>query len=113
MQRQEKTGHFHVNSKKEWNIVFDGVNNRVQSNRQFTQDVRQWQKSSIEAEKNISPVSSGPYKKSKQLYTRNWSPTKYHLSIIFDPCVILKHHKHKTLYADRERTGHFHVNMEE
>ena len=26
MQRQEKTGHFHVNSKKEWNNVFNGVN---------------------------------------------------------------------------------------
>ena len=67
MQRQERTGQFHVNSKEEWNIIHDGVNHRVQSNRQFTQDIRQWHKSSIEAEKNISPASSGPYKKSKQL----------------------------------------------
>ena len=51
MQRQEKTGRFHVNSKKEWNNVFDGVHHRVQSNRQITQDIRQWHKSSIEARK--------------------------------------------------------------
>ena len=42
MQRQERTGHFHVNSKEEWNIFYDGVNDRAQSNRQFTQDLRQW-----------------------------------------------------------------------
>ena len=54
MQRQERTGHFHVNSKEEWNMLYNGVNNRVQSNRQFTQGPRQWHKSSIEAEK-ISP----------------------------------------------------------
>ena len=35
MQRQERTGQFHVNSKKEWNNAFDGVNHRVQSNRQL------------------------------------------------------------------------------
>ena len=51
MQRQERTGHFHVNSKEEWNMFDDDVNNREQSNRQFTQDLRQWHKSSIEAEK--------------------------------------------------------------
>ena len=54
MQRQERTDHFHVHSKEEWNMFYDGVNIRVQSNRQFTQDLRQWHKSSIEAEKNIS-----------------------------------------------------------
>ena len=63
MQRQEKTGHFHVNSKKEWNIVFDGVNHRVQSNRQFTHDIWQWHKSSIEAEKK-------PHKEALERATR-------------------------------------------
>ena len=67
MQRQEKTGHFHVNSKEKWNMFYDGVNNRVQSNRQFTQDLRQWHKSSIEAEKNNSQGSIGPYNTPKQL----------------------------------------------
>ena len=57
MQRQERTGHFHVNSKEEWNMFYDGVNNRVQSNRQFTQDLRQWHKSSIEAEKKSHKVA--------------------------------------------------------
>ena len=52
--RQERTGHFDVNSKEEWNIIHDGVNHRVQSNRQFTQDLRQWHKTSIEAEKNLT-----------------------------------------------------------
>ena len=32
-------------------MFYDGVKKRVQSNRQFTQDIRQWHKSSIEAEK--------------------------------------------------------------
>ena len=62
MQRQERTGHFHVNSKEEWNKLYDGVNHRVQSNRQITQGIRQWHKSSIEAEKNISQGSIGTYK---------------------------------------------------
>ena len=53
MQRQVRTGHFHVHSKEEWNMFYDGVNNRVQSNRQFTQDLRQWHKSSIEAGKKF------------------------------------------------------------
>ena len=80
MQRQERTGHFHVNSKEEWNMFDDGVNNREQSNRQFTQDLRQWHKSSIEAEK-ITPRealdfttrqnNSEPGKKSKK------SPSSY------------------------------------
>ena len=43
MQRPERTSHFHANSKEEWNMFYDGVNHRVQSNRQFTQDLRQWQ----------------------------------------------------------------------
>ena len=61
MQRQERTGHFHVNSKEEWNMLYNGLINREQSNRQFTQDLRQWHKTSIEAEKNISEGSIGPY----------------------------------------------------
>ena len=51
MQRQVRTGRFHVNSKEEWNKLYDGVNIRAQSNRQFTQDLRQWHYSSMEAEK--------------------------------------------------------------
>ena len=51
IQRQERTGHLNVNSKEEWIIVYDGVNQRVQSNRHITQDIWQWHKSSIEAEK--------------------------------------------------------------
>ena len=66
VQRQERTGQFHVNSKEEWNKLYDGVNIRVQSNRQITQDLRQWHKSSIEAEKNISQGSIGPYNTPKQ-----------------------------------------------
>ena len=38
VQRQERTGQFHVNSKEEWNKLYDGVNIRMQSNRQFTQE---------------------------------------------------------------------------
>ena len=60
--RQERTGHFHVHSKEGWNMFYDGVNIRLQSNRQFTQDWRQWHKSSIEAGKKISQGSIGPYK---------------------------------------------------
>ena len=99
MQRQERTGHFHVNSKEEWNKLYDGVNIRVQINRQITQDLRQWHKSSIEAEKNISQGSIGPYNTPKQLWT--WRKIeKISLSIMFDPCVIPKHHKHKTPDAE-------------
>ena len=36
VQRQERTGQFHVNSKEEWNKLYDGVNNRVQSKRHYT-----------------------------------------------------------------------------
>ena len=54
MQRPERTGNFHANSKEEWNIIHDGVNHRVQSSRHFTQDLRQWHKSSTEAEKKTS-----------------------------------------------------------
>ena len=99
MQRQERTGHFHVNSKEEWNMFDDGVNNRVQSNRQFTQDLRQWHKSSIEAEK-ISQWSIGPYNTPKQLYTANNVQAKIRPSNMFDPCVIPKHHEHKTPDAE-------------
>ena len=65
-QTQERTGHFQVHSKEEWNMFYNGVNNRVQSNRQFTQDLRQWHTTSIEAEKNISQGSIGPYNTPKQ-----------------------------------------------
>ena len=100
MQRQERTGHFHVNSKEEWNMFDDGVNNRVQSNRQFTQDLRQWQKSSIEDEQNISQGSIGAYNTPKQLYTGNNVQAKIRPSNMFDPCVIPKHHEHKTPDAE-------------
>ena len=60
MERQKRTGHFHVNSKEAWNMFYDGVKNRLQSNRQFTQDIWQWHKSSIEAWKK-SQGSIGPY----------------------------------------------------
>ena len=65
-QTQERTGHFHIHTKEEWNMFYNGVNNRVQSNRQFTQDLRQWHTTSIEAEKNISQGSIGPYNTPKQ-----------------------------------------------
>ena len=100
MQTQERTGHFHVHSKEEWNMFHDGVNNRVQSNRQFPQDLRQWHKSSIEAEKNISKGSIGPYNTPKQLWTGKKIDQKSGLSIMFDPCVIPKDHKQKTADAD-------------
>ena len=100
MQRQERTGQFHVNSKEEWNIIHDGVNHRVQSNRQFTQDLRQRHKSSIEAEKNISQGSNGPYNTPKQLWTGKEIEQKCRLSVMLDPCVIHKHHKQKTPDAE-------------
>ena len=58
-QRQERTGHFHVNPKEEWNIFYDGVHHRMRSNRQFTQDIRQWHKSSIEADKKSHKEALG------------------------------------------------------
>ena len=100
MQRQERTGHYHVHSKEEWNMFYDGVDNRVQSSQQFTQDLRQWHKSSIEAEKNISQGSIWPYNTPKQLYTANNVQAKIRLSNMFDPCVIPKHHEHKTPDAE-------------
>ena len=100
VQRQERTGHFHVNSKKEWNKLYDGVNIRAQINRQITQELRQWHKSSIEAEKNISQGSTGPYNTPKQLWTGKKIEQKSSLSIMFDRCVIPKHHKHKTPDAE-------------
>ena len=100
MQRQERTGHFHVNSKEEWNMFDDGVNNREQRNRKFTQDLRQWQKSSIEDEQNISQGSIGAYNTPKQLYTGNNVQAKIRLSNMFDPCVIPKHHDYKTPDAE-------------
>ena len=100
MQRQERTVLFHVNSKEEWNMFYNGVNNRVQSNRQFTQDLRQWHTTSIEAEKNISQGSIGPYNRPKQLWTGRKIEQKISLSIMFDPCVNPKHHKHKTPDAE-------------
>ena len=59
MQRQERRGHFHVNRKEEWNINYDGVNHRVESNRQFTQHIRQGHKSSFEAEKKSDTEKLG------------------------------------------------------
>ena len=100
VQRQERTGHFHVNSKEEWNKLYDGVNIRVQINRQITQDLRQWHKSSIEAEKNISQGSIGPYNTPKQLWTWRKIEQKISLSIMFHPYVIPKHHKQKTPDAE-------------
>ena len=100
MQRQERTGHYHVHSKEEWNMFYDGVDNRVQSSQQFTQDLRQWHKSSIEAEKNISQGSIWPYNTPKQLYTANNVQAKIRLSNMFDPCVIPKHHDYKTPDAE-------------
>ena len=99
-QRQERTGHFQVHSKEEWNMFYDCVNIRVQSNRQFTQDLRQWHKSSIEAEKNISQGSIGSYNTPKQLRTGEKKEQKSRLSIMFDPCVIPKYHKQKTPDAE-------------
>ena len=98
--RQERTGHFQVHSKEEWNMFYDCVNIRVQSNRQFTQDLRQWHKSSIEAEKNISQGSIGSYNTPKQLRTGEKKEQKSRVSIMFDPCVIPKHHEHKTPDAE-------------
>ena len=100
LQTQERTGHFHVHSKEEWNMFYDCVNVRVQSNRQFTQDLRQWHKSSIEAEKNISQGSIASYNTPKQLWTGEKKEQKSRLSIMFDPCVIPKDHKQKTPDAD-------------
>ena len=83
MQRQERTGHFHVNYKEECSMFYDGVNHRVQSKRQFTEDIRQWHKSSIEAEKKSHKKALGrttrritvnrkqiPNKKSPSIYVR-------------------------------------------
>ena len=113
MQRQERTGHYHVHSKEEWNMFDDGVNNRVQSNRQFTQDLRQWHKSSIEAEKNISQGSIGPYNTPKQLRTGKKSNKKIALQIcsthVFNPNIKSK----KRQMQRQERTGHFHIHSKE
>ena len=100
MQRQERTGHYHAHSKEEWNMFYDGVDNRVQSSQQFTQDLRQWHKSSIEAEKNISQGSIWPYNTPKQLWTGKKIEQKSSLSVMFDPCVIPKDHKQKTPDAE-------------
>ena len=79
MERQESTGHFHVNSKKRWNMFYDGVNNRVKSDRQFTQDLRQWHKSSIEAEKESHKEALG--RTARQItVNRKQIPKKKHLS---------------------------------
>ena len=77
MQRQEKTGHFHVNSTEEWNKLYDGVNIRAQSNRQFTQDLRQWHYSSIEAEKKISQGSIGTHNTPKACKSEQDSQQKF------------------------------------
>ena len=113
MQRQERTGHFHVNFKEEWNIFDDGVNNREQSNRQFTQDLRQWHKSSIEAEKNISQGSIEAYNTPNNCKPGTMSKQKFAFQIclthVLFPNVTIK----KRQMQRQERTGHFHVNSKE
>ena len=66
----------------------------------ITQDLRQWHKSSIEAEKNISQGSIGPYNTPKQPWTGRKIEQKISLSIMFEPCVNIRHHKLETPGAE-------------
>ena len=100
LQRQESTGHFHVNSKKRWNMFYDGVNNRVQSDRQFTQDLQQWHKSSIEAEKKSHKEALGRTTRQITVNRKQIPNKKKHLSNMFEPCVSIKHHKLATPDAE-------------
>ena len=60
-------------------MFYDGVNNRVKSDRQFTQDLRQWHKSSIEAEKESHKEALG--RTARQItVNRKQIPKKKHLS---------------------------------
>ena len=65
MQRQERTSHFHVNSKEEWNMFYDGVKHRVQSKRHYTRLAAMTQVFHRSREK-ISQGSIGPYNTPKQ-----------------------------------------------
>ena len=114
MQRQERTGHFHVNSKEQWNMFYDGVNSRVQSNRQFTQDLLHRLKSSSEAEKKTS------HKEALELKTRqnNCKPgTMSKQKFAFQTCLTHVLFPNitsiKRQMQRQERTGHFHVNSKE
>ena len=66
----------------------------------ITPDLRQWHKSSIEAEKNISQGSIGPYNTPKQPWTGRKIEQKISLSIMFEPCVNIRHHKLETPGAE-------------
>ena len=67
--------------------------------RDITQDLRQWHKSSIDAEKKS-------YKEALGLTTRQITvnpkqiSTKIHLSYLFEPCVNIRHHKLETPGAE-------------
>ena len=111
MERQERTGHFHVNSKEEWNIFYDGVKNRVQSNRQFTQDIRQWHKSSIEAEKKTQG-SIGPYNTPNSCKPETDSQKKITFHKCSNHVLISNIISLKRQMQRQERTGHFHVNSQ-
>ena len=111
--RQERTGHFHVNSKEEWKKLYWGVNIRVQSNRQITQDVRQWHKSSNEAEKKshmealdltTRQNNSKPGEKSNKKLGFQLCSTH----VLFPNITSIKRQMQR-----QERTGHFHVNPKE
>ena len=112
MQRQERTGHYHVHSKEELNMFYDGVDNRVQSNRQFTQDLRQWHKSSIEAEK-ISHNEALDLTTPKQLWTRKKSNKKIAFQICLTHVLFPKITSIKRQMQRQERTGHYHVHSKE
>ena len=113
MQRQERTGQFHVNSKEEWNIFYNGGNHRVQSKRQFTQDLRQWHKSSIEAEKNISQGSTGPYNTRKRLWTGKKTKQKFAFKLCSTHVLFPNIRSKKRQIQRQERTGDLHVNSKE
>ena len=110
MQRQERTGQFHVNSKEEWNIFYNGVNHRVQSKRHFTQDLRQWHKSSIEAEKNISQESTGTYNTRKHLWTGKKTKQKFAFKLCSAHVLFPNITSIKRQMQRQEKTSHFHVN---
>ena len=76
MQRQERTGHYHRHSKEEWNMFYECVNNRVQSNPQVTQDLRQWHKPSIEAEKKYFTRKHWTLQHAKTTENREQCPSK-------------------------------------
>ena len=113
MQRQERTGHFHVNSIEEWNKLYDGVNHRVQSNRQITQGIRQWHKSSIEAGKNISQVSIRSYNTPNNCKSEKNSQQKLTFHICSAHVLFPNITSKKRQMQRQERTGHFHVNPKE